>query len=223
MNMKSFIIHIFLLSAVFGAEYESKKITKTEYQDLVDIDKNIYDLSVKIKRYDTNQVAHFIYANLGYDLDFTRLKITSTANVRHSSAEGTSVYNETEIVTKRNSYSAGLSLTYPLFDKKESNDRKKQIILLKQKIIKEVQSYFKLKAKLDNLQLELKILLALEKRAKARKLDGVGGFNDWLTVIKDIKKANHDITDTNIELSEKSQILISYVIQKKEMKLKDML
>jgi hypothetical protein len=220
-NVKFLMLNILSISVLCSSEYEAKKITKVEYQDLQMIDKNIYELSVETKTYDTKKVANFIYANLAYDLDFTRLKITSSANLRHSSSD--TVYNATDLSTDRNSYSTSVNFTYPLFDKKESNDRKKQIIVLKQKIIKEVQNYFKLKAKLHDLKIELKILTALEIRAKARKLDGVDGFKDWLDVIKDIKKVNYDLTLTDLELKEKMQTLMSYIIASKQQILKDML
>ena len=219
MNVKFLILNIFLINILFG--YEAKKVTKNEYQDLKMIDKSIYDLSIETKVYDTKKVATFIYLNLAYDLDFTRLKIISSANIRHSSSD--TVYNENNMMTDRNSYSTSVKLSYPLFDRKESNDRKKQIITLKQKIIKEIQNYFKLKAKLHDLKIELKILTQLEIRAKARKLDGVGGFKDWLDVLKDIKKTNYDITITDLELSEKAQVLISYVSLSKQENLKEML
>ena len=221
MNVKVIILNIFLISVLFGTEYEARKVTRNEYQDLKTIDKNIYNLSMKQKVYDTKRVANFIYLSLGYDLDFTRLKITSSANIKHSSSE--SVYNENDRAIDRNSYGASLNFTYPLFDKKESNDRKKQIITLKQKIISEVRNYFKLKAKLHNLEIELKILTQLEIRAKARKLDGVGGFKDWLDVIRDIKKVNYDLTLTDLELSEKQQTLMSYVLTTRQQSLKEML
>lgn len=211
------------MGVLFGTDYEAKKITKVEYQDLKAIDKNIYDLSIEQKSYDTKKVATFIYLNLGYDLDFTRLKITSSANIRHGSTQGTTVYNENGVTTDRNSYSASVNLSYPLFDKKESNDRKKQIITIKQKIISEVRSYFKLKAKLHDLVIEQKILTQLEIRAKARKLDGVGGFKDWLDVIREIKKTNYDLTIVNLEVSEKAQVLMSYVISVRQQSLKGML
>lgn len=220
LKIKSFVSILFLFSnLLFG--YDAKKITHDEFEDLKVIDKNIYDLSIETKVYDIKKVVHFIYTNLGYDLDFTRLKITSSANIKHSSSD--TVYNSTDVITDRNSYSASVNLSYPLFDKKESNDRKKQIITLKQKIISEVRNYFKLKAKLHDLQIELKILTLLEIRAKARKLDGVGGFKDWLTVIKDIKKINYDITVTSLELSQKAQVLLSYIIASKQDILKEML
>ena len=221
MNVKFLILNALLICALFGTEYEAKKITKNEYQDLKAIDKNIYDLSVVQKTYDTKKIANFIYLNLAYDLDFTRLKIISSANIRHNSSD--TVYNENDRTIDKNSYSASINLSYPLFDKKESNDRKKQIIILKQKIIKEVQNYFKLKAKLHDLQIELKILTQLEIRAKARKLDGVGGFKDWLDVIKDIKKTNYDLTLTDLELKEKMQTLMSYILFSRQQNLKGML
>lgn len=221
LNFKFLILNLVSIGVLFSGEYEAKKITKLEYQDLQVIDKNLYDLSVETKIYDTKKVATFIYLNLAYDLDFTRLKITSSANVRHGSSD--TVYNENDITTDRNSYSATINLTYPLFDKKEANSRKKEIITLKQKIIKEVQNYFELKVKLHDLKIELKILTALEVRAKARKLDGVGGFKDWLDVIKDIKKTNYDITVTDLELKEKLQILLSYVMVSRQDSLKGML
>jgi hypothetical protein len=221
LNVKFLILNVVSIGVLFGGEYEARKITKIEYEDLQTIDKNIYDLSVETKTYDTKKVANFIYLNLGYDLDFTRLKITSSANIRHSSSD--TVYSSTDITTDRNSYSTSINLTYPLFDKKESNSRKKDIITLKQKIIKEVQNYFALKAKLHDLQIELKILTALEVRAKARKLDGVGGFKDWLDVIQDIKKNNYDITTTDLELKEKKQILMSYVRVSRQETIKGML
>jgi hypothetical protein len=221
LSVKFLILNVLFTGVLFGGEYEAKKITKIEYDELQKIDKTIYSLATKTKEYDNVEVANYIYQNLAYDLDFSRLKITSSANLRQSSSD--TIYNNTDLTTDRNSYSAGISLTYPLFDKKESNDRKKEIISLKQKIIKEVQSYFKLKSKLDDLKLEYKILTALEIRTKARKLDGVGGFKDWLNVLKDIKKTNHDITDTSLELSQKMQILLSYVKPLNEMKLKGML
>jgi len=221
--MKNVFVYVLCLFTINLFGYEPKKITKIEYQDLQKIDKEIYDFSVERKMYDTKKVAHFIYVNLGYDLDFTRLKIISSASVRNGSAKRTSIYNENEITINRNSYSANINLTYPLFDKKESNDRKKQIITLKQKIISEVQKYFKLKAKLHDLEIELKILTQLEIRAKARKLDGVGGFNDWLDVIKDIKKTTYDLTVTDLELKEKNQVLLSYVMLSRQNNLKEML
>jgi len=220
-NVKFLMLYIVSISVLCSSEYEAKKITKIEYQDLQEIDKKIYELSSYVKIYDTKKVAKFIYQNLAYDLDFTRLKITSSANLKHNSSD--TVYNTTDVVTNRNSYSASVNLTYPLFDKKESNDRKKQIITLKQKIIKETQNYFKLKAKLHDLQIEQKILTQLEIRAKARKLDGVGGFTDWLDVLKDIKKNNYDITITDLELKEKLQTLMSYVISSRQESLKGML
>lgn len=219
LSVKFLILNTLWVTVLFG--YEAKKITKVEYEELKSIDKTIYELSTKTKEYDSVSVANYIYTNLAYDLDFSRFKVTSSADIRHSSSD--TVYNSTDVITDRNSYSASINLTYPLFDKKESNDRKKEIISIKQKIIKDVQNYFKLKSKLDDLKLEHKILTALEIRAKARKLDGVGGFKDWLDVLKDIKKINHDITDTSLELSKMKQILLSYVRPINEMKLKVML
>lgn len=219
--MSKVLLYLLVVNFVYGFDYESKKITKIEYQELRTIDKNIYELSVEQKSYDTKKVASFIYLNLAYDLDFTRLKITSSANIRHSSSD--TVYNENNVMTNRNSYSTSLNFTYPLFDKKESNDRKKQIIILKQKIIKEVQNYFKLKAKLHDLDIELKILTQLEIRAKARKLDGVGGFKDWLDVVRDIKKVNYNLTLTDLELKEKMQTLMSYILVSRQDILKEML
>ena len=210
-----------MFSLVYGSDYKAKQITKKDLVDIDLIDKNIYDLSVKQKNYDTKKVATFIYLNLGYDLDFTRLKITSSANIRHSSSD--TVYNENDVMTNRNSYSASVNFSYPLFDKKELNDRKKQIITIKQKIISEARNYFKLKAKYEDLKIELKILTQLEIRAKARKLDGVGGFKDWLDVIKNIKKVNYDLTIVNLEVSEKAQVLMSYIIPSRQVALKDML
>ncbi len=221
MNVKFLIFNVLLINVLFATDYEAKKITKDEYQNLNSIDKSIYELSVETKVYDTKRVSDFIYQNLAYDLDFTRLKITSSANIRHNSSN--IVYDSTDITKDKNSYSASINLTYPLFDKKEYNDRKKQIIVLKQKIINEVQKYFKIKAKLYDLQMEQKILTQLEIRAKARKLDGVGGFKDWLDVIKNIKKINYDISYTSLELSEKKQILLSYVKPSNENELRGML
>ena len=221
MNVKFLMLNALLVSVLFGANYEAKKITKNEYQDLKAIDKYIYDLSVGQKVYDTKKVVNFIYLNLGYDLDFTRLKITSLANIKHSSSD--IEYTQTNRTIDRNSYGASINLSYPLFDKKESNDRKKQIIILKQKIIGEVKNYFKLKAKLDDLEIELKILTQLEIRAKARKLDGVGGFKDWLEVVKNIKKTNYDLILTDLELNEKLQMLVSYVKSSRQDSLKEML
>ena len=219
--MRKVLLYLLVVSFLYGLDYEAKKMTENEFKKLQKLDRQIYDLSVKQKSYDIKKVVNFIYLNLGYDLDFTRLKITSSANVRHSSSD--TVYNSTDTTINKNRYSASLNLSYPLFDKKELNDRKKQIITLKQKIISEVQNYFKLKAKLHDLQTELKILTVLEIRAKARKLDGVGGFKDWLGVIKDIKKTSFDITVASLEVSEKAQVLKSYVIPSRQVALKDML
>ena len=216
--MHKYLLFIFTIN-LFG--YEAQKITKDEFMDLQVIDNHIYNLAYETNVYDTKSIANFIYLNLAYDLEFTRVKITSSANVRHSSSD--TVYNSTDLTTNRNAYSASVNLTYPLFDRKESNDRKRQIIILKQKIITEVRNYFKLKAKLHDLKLELKILTALEIRAKARKLDGVGGFNDWLDVIKDIKKVNYDITVASLEVSQKAQVLQSYVLVTRQQNLKEML
>ncbi len=221
MNYKFLILSILLASVLFGSEYESKKITKDEFQNLKAIDKNIYNLAAKRKVYDTKRVASFIYLHLAYDLDFTRLKINSSLNLKHNSSDAT--FNENETTVDRNSYIASINLSYPLFDKKELNDRKKQIIVLKQKIISEVQKYFKLKAKLHDLELELKILTQLETRAKARKLDGVGGFKDWLDVVREIKKTHYDISIVDLELNEKMQTLISYVLSSKQQSLKEIL
>jgi len=221
MSFKFIILHTIFFTCMFASPYEAHKITQKEYKKLQAIDNDIYALSVETKLYNTKEVAHFIYRHLGYDLDFTRFTVTSAASIRHSSSD--TVYSDTALITDRNSYSASINLSYPLFDKKELNTRKKQIITLKQKIIKEIQNYFQLKVKKDDLKLELKILTALEVRAKARKLDGVGGFTDWLEVIKNIKKTNYDISIADLELKEKKQILMSYIVKNKREILQEML
>jgi len=203
MNVKFLIINYLLVGLIFG--YDANTITLNEIKQLKVIDKNIYDLSSKDTKVDFVQVVHFIFLHLNYDIDFTRLKINATARAT----------NKTKTL--------GINLTYPIFDRKESNTRAKDIIKLKNDITKNVKSYFKIKLELQELEDEVLILTQLEIRDKARKLDGVGGFNDWLKTINDIKKTKFNIGFKKLELIEAKQILLNYVKPNTTMKLKKIL
>lgn len=210
-----------LFSSILLADYQPKKISKEEYNSLAKIDKTIYDLSVRSHDYDIKQISDFIYKNLSYDIEFTRLKITSNLSLRHASSD--TVYSESQLTTDRNSYALSVNFTYPLFDKKEVNDRLKDIVTVKKQIIALVTDYFKLKAELDDLKISLKISRALEVRTKARKLDGVGGFDEWLSIMEEIKELNYKISVTDVELEEKRETLLSYISPDKIADLKSLL
>ncbi len=208
--MKTKILFTALLfNSLLFAEYQPKEISKDEYKELNEIDKTIYDLAIQSHHYDIKSISNFIYSHLAYDLEFTRLKITSSLSLRHSSSD--SVYNETGYTTNKDSYALGVRLSYPLFDKKEVNDRLKQIVTVKKQIIALVTDYFKLKAKIDDFKVSLQIKKALEIRTKARKLDGVGSFDEWLQILEDIKDLNYKLSVADVELKEKFQTLVSHI------------
>ncbi len=216
---RKFIFFFLTLTSLLG--YEANQVTSQELKALQIIDKKIYDLSTKTIKYEFERVASFIFFNLAFDVKYSRLKISSSASAKVNSNDTTRDDGTTS--TDRNNFSVGVTLTYPLFDRKESNDRKKQIIDTKKKIMADVRSYFKLKAELDDLKVERLILEQIEIRSKARKLDGVGSFNDWLIVLKNIKKTNLQIASKYFEIIEKEQLLLNYVRASRSITLKEML
>ena len=212
-------LFIFLsLITLLDAEYEPKKVTKEDLSDLRKIDAKLFYLANEKKSYKYDAVSSFIYNNLAYDLDFTRFKVVGSASARASLQDSENIYTN-----ESNRLRAQVMVTYPFFDAKELNERKQKIITLKQKIINDAQKYFKTKAKHDDLILERLLILKIETRLKARKLQAVGSFDEWLKIIKDLKKVNYDLSVSEIELSQAKQLLLSYVMQSKRGLLEKML
>lgn len=217
MTLKILLLLAFITS--LNADYEAKKVTETNLKSLNAIDARLYELAFERVEYPYSEVADFIYKNLVYKLDYTLLKIDGSASVR-----GT--YQDTSVNQYTNEGSrarAELIITYPFYDAKESNERLAKIVKTKQLIVSNVKKYFRLKAEHRDLEIEKLILIRLETRAKARKLHAVGSFDEWLKIIKDIKKVNLDLSVSEIELSELKQILLSYVVQNKKALLEEML
>lgn len=217
MTLKILLLLAFITS--LNADYEAKKVTETNLKSLNAIDARLYELAFARVEYPYSEVADFIYKNLVYKLDYTLLKIDGSASVR-----GT--YQDTSVNQYTNEGSrarAELIITYPFYDAKESNERLAKIVKTKQLIVSNVKKYFRLKAEHRDLEIEKLILIRLETRAKARKLQAVGSFDEWLKIIKDIKKVNLDLSVSEIELSELKQILLSYVVQNKKALLEEML
>jgi len=218
LNFKFLMLNIFIVS-LFG--YEANSVTADEMEQLKVIDKKIYDLSVCNIDVNYVQVVQFIFLHLGYDIEFTRLKINATAKSSINSRD-TTRDDGTTSMNRNNSY-VGLNLVYPLFDRKEHNDRKKEIIKVKNDITKNVKNYFKIKFELQELLTESLILKQLEIRDKARKLDGVGGFKDWLATINKIKQTKFDIGFKKLELQETKELLLNYIKPNATNKLKELL
>jgi len=215
------IVLSLIVSSLFALEYEPKKVSKDNLESLLKIDKKLYDLATKKETYKFEQVANFVYKNLRYDLDYSRFKLLGTAILKTSDYSVDSSESSTDI--SRDRASAQLTLTYPIFDRKELNERKKKILDVKQKIISDTKSYFEIKADYEDLKIELEMLLEIENRAKARKLQAVGSFDEWLKVIKEIRKTNLEITQKELDFTEAKQLLLSYVLNEKRIILKGML
>jgi len=90
MNVKFLILNCFCVVFLFG--YEANSVTGAELEQLKVIDKKIYELSVREIDYSFEKIAFFIFRNLSYDLDYVRLKISSSANIRTNST-GLAFYN----------------------------------------------------------------------------------------------------------------------------------
>lgn len=213
------IIIILTLAFSLNAKYEAKKVTSSDLEDLNAIDKKLYDLASHRKTYDYEKVANFIYSNLAFKLDYTLLKVEGTA-----SARGTMQDESTNQYTNEgNRARAEIIITYPFYDAKESNERLAKMMTTKQKIITQVKKHFTIKAEHKDLEIEKLILIRIETRVKARKLQAVGSFDEWLEVIRDIRKINNKLTLSEIELSESKQLLLAYVKKNKRHLLKEML
>jgi len=202
------------------ADYIPNNITKEEYDKLLNIDKELHALAIKEEKYNYAQVANYIYNNLTYDLDYSRFKVVGSASIRttRNLRDQSNVYTDESDRAR-----AQILVTYPFYDAKEANERKQKMMTTKQKIISDTKKYFELKAELEDLRIEKLILQELEIRTKARKLKGVGSFDDWLKVIKDMKDNNFKIVQKKIELSESKQILFSYIAKNKTKTLESML
>jgi len=212
-----------VLSLVFGADfkadYKATTVTNSDKETLKRLDEKLYKLvNVQPKKEDQLRVvSDFIYKNLRYDLDYSRLTVTASASSTSATVESFSGE------TNKNKLQAGITLSYPLFDAKENNERKKTIITVKQKISADVKAYLLLEAKIHDLEIALLIQQQLEIRAKARKLEGVGGFDDWLKIIQEIKKIKEDLAKSTIEKQEAREILLSYVEEPKHLQLEELL
>jgi len=202
-----------------ASEYEAKKVTGKDLAALRLIDKKIYDLAVSKEYFNFTSISTFIYKNLAYNLDFTRFKVIGSTSARLTYQDQT----ENLFTNEGNRLRAQVMVTYPFFDAKESNKILEKIVLVKQKIISQVKKYYVIKAKHKDLEIEKLILVRIETRVKARKLQGVGSFDEWLKVIRDIKKVNIDLSLSEIELSEGKQLLLSFVLQNKRTQLGRML
>ncbi len=207
--LSTIILNVLVLGLLFGTnagaganDYQANKITSEDKANLKRLDDKLYKLINKSKSFEDKKISDFIFKNLSYDLDYSRLTVTASTS---ATTLNSSTYDGD---TNRNKLQAGVTLSYPLFDKKEENDRKKTIITVKQKISSDVKNYLLLVAKLEDQQIALIINQQLEIRAKARKLEGVGGFDEWLKVISDIKTTKEAISKTVIEKQEAKEILM---------------
>ncbi len=215
--IKYILLLAFTLS--LNANYEAKKVTGANLKALNAMDAKLYELAFSKETYNFNEISHFIYQNLAYDLDFTRFKVIGSTSARLTYQD----QEENQFTNEGNRLRAQIMVTYPFFDAKESNERLAKMMTTKQKIISQVKKYFTIKAKHKDLEIEKLILVRVETRAKARKLQAVGSFDDWLKVIRDLKKVNIDLSLSEIELSEGKQLLLSYVLDSKRQQLKEML
>lgn len=202
---KEILLCCFLLSSC-GA-YEAQKIEAHEYEQLKTLEKELYDMSCKKVTYNIAEVANLIFNNLAYKLDYTLLKIESSATARAMTEnKSTTLYT-----SESDKLSAQITLTYPLLDQKEDMERQKKIIETRQEIVKETKKYFDSKLALHALQIELKKLFMLEVRAKSRKLTAVDSFDNWLKVVDDIQKTNEKISNEELKLFEAKELLLSLV------------
>jgi hypothetical protein len=197
---------------VFGADYKANTVTNTDKEALKRLDEKLYKLVNKTAKKDDQlkNISDFIYKNLRYDLDYSRLTVTASTT---ATALNSSTYDGDG---NRNKLQAGITFSYPLFDRKEDNERKKTIITVKQKISTDVKAYLLLEAKIHDLEIALLIQQQLEIRAKARKLEGVGGFDDWLKIIQEIKKIQEDLAKSTIEKQEAREMLLSYIEESRQ-------
>jgi hypothetical protein len=227
LNVKFLILNVLIfgvvLSFVFGsdfkADYKANTVTAPDKEALKKLDEKLYKLVNETAKRDDQLrvVSDFIYKNLRYDLDYSRLTVTASASSTSATVES---FNGE---TNKNKIQAGITFSYPLFDRKEDNDRKKTIITVKQKISADVKTYLLLEAKIHDLEIALVIQQQLEIRAKARKLEGVGGFDDWLKIIQEIKTIKENLSKSTIEKQESKEVLLSYLEEPKHLHLEELL
>jgi len=216
--MIKILLIIMIIIINVHAEYMPKHLTAEESQKVNDIDKKLYELASNTKRYDLDLIARFIANNLAYKINYNKFTIVGTASAR--TVENLTKNNYTN---ESDRVQAQIKLKYPFYDAKEKNEKLKKMMLSRQKIINEVKKHFKIKLNHNDLETEKLIIERIEIRAKARKIQGIGSFDDWLQVIKDLKKVNYDLALSNIELSENILLLLNYVKKNKQNTLKEML
>jgi len=207
--MKTILFFILIYSNVCAANYDAKNITKKDFAALQKLDKKLYDLAAQKNIYLFSKVSNYIYKNLAYKLDYSLWKVNAKGSLRY--VKNLNDNSASQFTRQGSRGKAEILATYPIWDEKEKKERKKKRVETKQRIITQIRKYFEIKANLHDLEIQKLIFLQLEIRAKSRKLTAVGGFDDWLKVINDIRKINADITDAEIKLSEAKQILISFV------------
>jgi hypothetical protein len=206
--MKRLSILLISASLLYG-NYEAKNVTQKDLDLLKSIDRHIYDLMTKENKLEVGEVVSFITQNLIFELDYTPLKVKVQGRLQN---QNTSSYDETgELNQDKNSYRLRLILEYPILDKQEKLQRYEKRVSTKQTIIRDVETYFKLKSKINDLLKQIKFLTLLETRNKVRKLTGTGAFTDWLENLQNIKDKKHELELSKIEAMQQKEILISYV------------
>jgi hypothetical protein len=207
--MKKKILTLLTLSLfAYSSQYNPDNITQQEYQTIVNIDKNIYEIYTQKDSFSINEIADFIFTHLSYNPNYSKVRILSSISANSSTSN---IQSQTGYEVDKTSLNANITLSYPILDKAEELKRRKESLSIKKEIIKDVKEYLSIKVDINALKSKLKVLKQLEVRAKARKLDGVGGFNDWLSILENINKTNSDITQKELELQEAKELLITAV------------
>jgi len=211
-------IKILLITCIYITcnAYEALQLNNNDIKELNTLDEKIYKLSTCKESFNFTEIANYIYRNLNYKIDYNRLLVEVGAVGRTSAIQTGTSFDKDKLA-------GTITLSYPIFDMKETNEIKKKMIDTKQTIIKATKSYFILKAELQDLHVQKEVLFELETRAKARKLTAVGSFDDWTKIIDSIRKINAEITKAEIELSEAKQNLLSYVHVESQSELERML
>ncbi len=210
--MKFKILILMIFGVPLFADYNASKITKTDLENLQNMEISIYEKSTKNHEFNIMELVDLIWENRAIKiqpiLERFNLSIAGFAGEKSK----ISYYEVSNKYENLQPYAyIGLQAEFKIIDPKEARQKKDEIRKQRMLISQMVRDFKAKKLQIFHLKNQISILHEKENRLKIRVNEAVSNFDERLKNLENLQETNEKLDIAILDLSQLQNNLIDFV------------
>ncbi len=210
--MKFKILILMIFGVPLFADYNASKITKTDLENLQNMEISIYEKSTKNHEFNIMELVDLIWENRAIKIQPILERFNLSVSGFAGEKSKISYYESPDKYEKLRPYAyIGLQAEFKIIDPKEARQKKDEIRKQRMLISQMVRDFKAKKLQIFHLKNQISILHEKENRLKIRVNEAVSNFDERLKNLENLQETNEKLDIAILDLSQLQNNLIDLV------------